>query len=372
MPRKRRHGLPLHVDSNPSKGHVYYYFRRGHGPRIPLPDDPKSEAFWTAYAEALNGTAAGEVNVEGPKRDKAGTIGALIASYLDSDGFKSLRDSSKTGYMSRLNTMRVDHGHRAVAGLNQDRINDFILKPLSDRPGAKLDTLKKLRILINHAVEKGLLKHDPSLGIKRPKGGEIRAWTDAEMAAFEKRWPIGTKQRTAYALMLNMGTARADTHLLTWKQVDNGEASYTRKKTNIDVVMRVTEHLEQALAASPRKNVVVITTEFGKPFTVDGFSGFMRDSISRAGIDDLTCQPHGLRKTLGRLMADADCSAHDIMAMLGHTTLAQAEKYTREANRRRGAKRAVAKLDEHRKNKASQTASKSLGKIAKTSLISDG
>jgi hypothetical protein len=48
------------------------------------------------------------------------------------------------------------------------------------------------------------LKHDPSLGIKRPKGNEIRAWTDAELAAFERRWPIGTKRRTAYALMLNM------------------------------------------------------------------------------------------------------------------------------------------------------------------------
>jgi|GEM_PF-2505000 len=35
------------------------------------------------------------------------------------------------------------------------------------------------------------------------------------MAAFEKRWPIGTKQRTAYALMLNVGSARIDTHLST-------------------------------------------------------------------------------------------------------------------------------------------------------------
>jgi hypothetical protein len=43
------------------------------------------------------------------------------------------------------------------------------------------------------------------------------------------------------------------------------------------------------------------------------------------------------------------------MAALGHTTLAEDERYTREADRRRGGKRAVASLNEHRKNKSSQT-----------------
>jgi enterobacteria phage integrase len=94
--------------------------------------------------------------------------------------------------------MRVEHGHRSVAGLTRDRINEKIMTPLADRPGDALDTLKKLRILIRHAIEKEWLKRDPSEGIKRPKSKEIRAWTDAQMAAYEKRWPIGTKQRTAY------------------------------------------------------------------------------------------------------------------------------------------------------------------------------
>lgn len=115
----------------------------------------------------------------------------------------------------------------------------------------------------------------------------------------------------------------------------------------------------------PRKHVVVITTTYGKPFTVDGFSRFMRDAITAAGLP-LSCQPHGLRKTLGRLLADAGCSAHDIMAALGHTTLAEAERYTREADRKRGGKRAVTQLNEHRKNKPSQTTPKSLGKAAKS------
>ncbi len=49
--------------------------------------------------------------------------------------------------------------------------------------------------------------------------------------------------------------------------------------------VHISEDLQKALAATPRKHVCVITTEFGKQFTVDGFSGFMRDAIKRAGSD---------------------------------------------------------------------------------------
>jgi integrase len=353
------------VERNHVKGHTYLSFRikgANGGKRIRLPGDPTSPEFREAYAAAM----AGNHITDRPtiKKDAPGTIGSLISSYMLTGQFTALNETSKAGYMSRLKTIRVDHGHRAVAGLTKDRIKTFILDPLADRPGAALDTIKKLRILIKHAIDKGLLKHDPSIGIKRPKGKEIRAWTDAELAAFERRWPIGTKQRTAYALMLNMGTARVDTHLLTWDKVDAG-ACYERHKTGVAVDMAVSEDLQKALTATPRKHVTVINTEFGKPYTVDGFSRFMRDAITAAGLP-FDCQPHGLRKTLGRMLADAGVSAHDIMAALGHTTLAEAERYTREADRRRGGKRAVVKLNEHRANKTSQTAPDSLGKAANT------
>ena len=342
MPRK----LPPNVERNHFNGYTYLSFRIGKGKRVRLPDDPTSQEFREAYVAAMAGEASIKPTI---KKDAPGTIGALIASYMQTGQFTGLSETSKSGYMSRLESIRLDHGYRAVAGLTKERINSIILSPLADRPGAALDTIKKLRILIKHAINKGWLKHDPSVGIKRAKSREIRAWTDAELAAFERRWPLGTKQRTAYALMLNMGTARVDTHLLTWHQVEE-EASYTRHKTGVPVEMAVAEDLRKALEATPRKHVCIIANAYGKPFTLDGFSRFMRDAISAAGLP-LDCQPHGLRKTLGRMLADAGATTHDIMAALGHTTLAEAERYTREANRRRGGTRAVSKLDEHRKNK---------------------
>jgi enterobacteria phage integrase len=356
MPRK----LPPHVERNSVKGHTYLSFRIGKGPRLRLPSDPTSQAFRNAYAAAL---ASYEI-VPTVKRDTADSFGALIESYLRSGAFTGLADMSKPGYMSRLTTMREEHGHRSVAGLTRERIEKGFLAPLADRPAAQLDTLKKLRILIRHAIDKRQLSNDPSLGIKRPKTKEVRAWTDAEMSAFERRWPIGTKQRTAYALMLNAGTARVDVHRITWAQIDHESVDYTRHKSKVAVQIGIAAALRAALDSAPREHVTVINTEFGKPFTIDGFSGFMRDAMRAAGLP-LDCKPHGLRKTLGRLLADAGASAHDIMAALGHTTLAQAEKYTREADRRRGGRRAVAQLDDHMRNRSCPNRTGSLGKIAK-------
>src|SRR5262249_2110170 len=129
-----RRRLPPNVEKNVVKGHVYLSYRVGKGPRIKLPRDPTSDEFRKAYAAAL----AGEVSTSRPTlaKDPPRSIGALVTSYLKSDGFGSLGDGSKSGYRSRMDQIRRDHGHRAVAGLTKERIEEKILRPLSNRPGA--------------------------------------------------------------------------------------------------------------------------------------------------------------------------------------------------------------------------------------------
>lgn len=357
MPRK----LPLYVERNYVKGKSYYSFRRGKGARVRLPNDPTSPEFLVAYQAAFAGVPLSDER-EKIARAEPFSIAALISSYKQSAEYKRLREkTSKPQYDMRLELIREDHGHRSVKGLSPKRIRIGILQPLADRPGAALDTLKKLRVLIRHAIHIEWLDRDPSVGIKRPKGKEIRAWHDHELDAFEARWPLGTKQRTAYAIHLYMGTARVDTHLITWPQIE--KSHYERSKTGIAVQTAVAANLKVVIDEWPRTHVTVINTAFGRPFTVDGYSRFMRDAITAAGLP-VECQPHGLRKTLGRLLADAGATAHEIMAALGHTTLAEAERYTREADRRRGGKEAIAKLD-RLGIRVTQTTISSLGKPPK-------
>jgi integrase len=232
-------------------------------------------------------------------RAAPGTIAALVASYMKSSEYIGLRDTTKTGYASRIGILRTQHGHRTVAGLSRDRIKTGILQPYADRPGAALSILKMLRVLIRHAIDKNWLKHDPSLGIKRPKIKRIRSWKEEEIETYRKRWPLGTKQRLAFELFLNTGQRRSDVVRMIWSHIKPGnKIEVTQQKTGKSLVIPLHRDLLAALAQAKREHVSMLTTVYGKPFTVDGFSQWMRDAITAAGLT-LSCQPHGLRKATG-------------------------------------------------------------------------
>src|SRR3954453_7797282 len=126
--------IPPNVQKNGIKGHVYLSYRVGKGPRTKLPNDPTSDEFKSAYAAAVAGGVAAK---QSATKDTSRSIGAVVTSYLSSDAFRSLSEGSKSGYRSRMDQIRRDHGHRAFAGLTKDRIEEKILKPLHNKPGAK-------------------------------------------------------------------------------------------------------------------------------------------------------------------------------------------------------------------------------------------
>ncbi len=100
--------------------------------------------------------------------------------------------------------------------------------------------------------------------------------------------------------------------------------------------------LRASLTASASDHLVLLTTEFGKPFTAKGFGNWISKAAERAGLPH--CSAHGLRKAAARRLAEAGCSAHQIMAITGHQTLKEVERYTREAGRRNLADSAMERI----------------------------
>ncbi|MCC3245084.1 tyrosine-type recombinase/integrase [Methylocystis sp. WRRC1] len=356
---------PPHIEVFKDRhGKTRVYFRRGKGARVPLPSPIGSPEFETAYAEAL----AGNVSARNEKRKPAspGTIGALILSYQQSGEYRALRDTTKRNYQTWLKPLIQDHAHRTLSGMTRSGIVTKILAPYADRPGSALNVLRILRVLIRHAIEIEWINHDPTLGIRRPKLGEIRSWTDAEIEQFEKRWPIGTRERLAFALMLFTGQRRSDVRRMTWATTTPATMTVTQQKTGARLIIPIHADLRETLAAAPRDHVSMLTTAAGKTFSIDGFSHFLRDAITAAGLP-LECQPHGLRKAAGRRLAEAGCSAKEIMAILGHKSLAEAERYTRDADQETLAEAAIFRLETGRiSNKVPKPSLKGLGKISET------
>jgi enterobacteria phage integrase len=153
---------------------------------------------------------------------------------------------------------------------------------------------------------------------------------------------------------------------MAWSHITpENKITVVQQKTGRRLLIPLHRDLLTTLAAAKREHVSILTTMYGKPFTVDGFSQWMRDAIADAGLP-LKCQPHGLRKATGRRLAEAGATAKMIMSILGHTTLAGAERYTEEADQAGLAEDAVIKLEGHKANRLAQTASAGLGKVAKS------
>jgi len=91
-------------------------------------------------------------------------------------------------------------------------------------------------------------------------------------------------------------------------------------------------------ATNDSGRVTYLVNELGRPFTANGFGNKFRDWCVAAGVPG---RAHGLRKAAATRLADNGATPHEIMAITGHKTRKEVERYTRAANQRKLAKAAV-------------------------------
>ena len=104
-----------------------YYFRRPGFKRIPLPGLPGSAEFLAAYQAALAMQLPRPPI--GASRTKAGSLGALIVSYLSSGEFLARPKSTQTTYRNIFERFRREHGDKPVALLTRQHINALLAQP---------------------------------------------------------------------------------------------------------------------------------------------------------------------------------------------------------------------------------------------------
>jgi enterobacteria phage integrase len=341
MSKRRR--LPLYVNLYRDRhGKIRVYFRRKGQLQIPLPTDVRSEEFRIAYRNALAGQLAPTNTQRQPVSPRS--IGALILSYQATTEYKNLKPNTNKSYTLYLDKIREAHGHRSVSGLNRAHLIK-ILEPYAGQSGVGTIMLILWRILIKHALILEWLDRDPSVGMKRPKGTAIKAWTDDEISAFEKRWLIGTVERTTFALLLYTGQrGPSDVRRMTWADIKDNSIKVVQTKTNTKLTIALHRDLKKVLAGANREHLAIITHGRGKTYTEMGFSCWFREAMNEAGISK-TCRPHGLRVSASVRLAEAGCSAHEIMSITGHKSLALVQHYTQEAEQKRLSKAAIKKLE---------------------------
>jgi enterobacteria phage integrase len=321
-------------------GHVRHYFRRRLGSRTLLPGLPGSTEFMQAYQAALDGAALA-APITKRTRGAPGTFDSLVQLYLESSDFARLAPSTRRAYKLVIERLVRDEniGHRLVPQMERKHVSAIVARR-KGTPGAANDVLKKLRILLRFAIDNGMRKDDPTLRIKSFAEGTFHTWTDEEIAAFEAHWPTGTRERTAFALFLYTGQRLGDVRRMSWRDVEGSMIKVIQGKTKAELWIPLHPGLSAALAAWPRTHMVMLTTHYGEPHSVKGLGNWMAATIAQAGLPD-RCVTHGLRKAAARRLAEAGCTAHQIMSITGHQSMKEVERYTKAVEQKRLAVTAI-------------------------------
>lgn len=327
MGRGVRVSLPYVQRFTDRHGTVRHYFRRPGHPRIALPGRPNSPEFQLAYQAAMAGA-----RIVAPSRPASapGSVSATIAAYYTDHSFLALAAGTQEHRRAILERIREKSGHIAIARLEQKHIAITLSKK---RPFAARNWLKAIRGLMQFAKRIGLRPEDPTQGIemvRAPKSSGHHTWTEDEIAIFERHYPVGTRERLAFSVLLYTAARRGDAINFGPQHIANGCLRYRQQKTGRPMVIPVHPKLAEIIAATPRNHLSFIATGRGTPYTPKAFGKLFRSWCDAAGLRG--CSAHGLRKAQARRLAEAGCSAHEIAAITGHKTLAEVQRYADAAN----------------------------------------
>lgn len=213
--------------------------------------------------------------------------------------------------------------------------------------------LKAIRKLSEWAVAEKppLMVRNVAKGVallKAPKTGGHHTFDVAEIEQYCERHPPGTKGYLALHLFLLLGQRisdvakfgrqhirRADQVAPRLREIHPGRwlafrQHKNRNRSPVDLVIPILPQLEEVFTISRQTGVLgeltFLETGVGKPFTVKGLGNWFGDRCFEAKVPG---RAHGLRKAGATISAQNGATSHQLMAIFGWKTLAQAELYTK-------------------------------------------
>jgi integrase len=329
--------LPYLNHEKTRHGRMIWVVRVGKGRRTRLRAPYGSPDFMAAYHAAVSSPAARK-----PRMSDEGTFAWLWNMYRSSPAWAALSPTTKR---QRENIMKLALERAGNQPLERwDR--KFIIASRDARastPAASANFLKTLRGLFHWALDAEHIDADPTANVKalKQRTEGHHTWTIDEMAAFEKRWPTGTRERLAYDVLLWTGLRRGDAYRLGPRHVRDGVIALKTEKTGRVVTLPVLKPLADSIAATPIGAETFIATLDAKPFVKESFGNWFAEICAAAGVPG---RAHGLRKALSVKVAEHGATDAELDALLGWSGGGMASLYTRKASRAKLAAAALARL----------------------------
>lgn len=358
MPRPRyphahrehsRHGKPL------------WYFRRGKGKRIRLPDDYGGEEFKEAYEAALIGEPVQKKQAGG-----AGTLRWLWKRYQDSSAWADLSSATRRQRENIMRPVLETAGDKPYSAITRKAVVAGRDRR-KETPAMARHFVETMRGLFRWAVDAEHVREDPTRDVKvsKPRTEGHHTWTDEECDKFEAKWTLGTRERLAFDIMLYTGFRRGDASRFGRQHVRNGLIHMTTEKGQgkVTVVLPLLPPLAASIDATKTGDMVYIAKADGTAMSKEGFGNWFAEACIAAGVPG---RAHGLRKAGATRAANRGASDAQLDAIFGWSGRGMAALYTKKANRQRLAEEAASLLiPEPKSNVYSRTLSSGAGNASK-------
>lgn len=338
MPRKR----PLYLQREITRhGTVAWYVRIGKSHRVRIRAEYGTDEFKAEYQAAI-----AEAPLTKPAGPITGSLAWLIARYRETGAWTVLSPATR-----RQRENIFQHVIKSAGTKPYGRIDRAVIVAGRDRrsietPAQARNFLDAMRGLFRWAAEAGHVRSDPTTGVKNPsrhKGDGFVAWTEAHVEAYERRWPIGTKERVWLDVLLYTGLRRGDAVRFGRQHVRDGVGSIKTEKSGqtIIVTLPILPVLQRTLDAGPCGDLAFVCGERGQPLAKESFGNMFREACRKAGIPG---SAHGVRKIAATRAANHGATVAELESIFGWVGGAMASHYTRTADRERLAKSAMHKL----------------------------
>jgi integrase len=337
MPRSR---LPYLQRQTTRHGKVVWYVRRGTGPRVRINAAYGSPEFFAEYQVAVAFiTAAAQ-----PKGNvRAGTLEWLIRRYRESSAWESLAQATRDQRENIFRNVEKQAGDVPFKAITRAKIIDGREKRKAT-PNQANNFVKSMRGLFGWAVDMEHVTVDPTRDVKllTVKTDGFHVWTDEEVAQFEARWPVGTRERLAFDLLRYTGLRRGDAVRLGRQHVKDGVFRIKTEKNGVIVEAPILPQLARSIEAGPTGDLAFIAGERGKPMAKESFGNWFRETCEAAKVPG---SAHGLRKAGATRAAENGATTTELKAMFGWTDDSMPALYTRTADRARSAAGGMSKLE---------------------------
>jgi integrase len=336
MPRPR----PPHLHRQVTRhGKVVWYFRREKGPRTRIEGEYGTPQFLAAYEAVARGDAPASPTKTKPS---SASLAWLIDRYRESSAWGGFSNATRR---QRENIFK--HVIESAGLANYGAIDRKAIVAGRERrketPAQANNFIKAMRGLFQWAVDADLVEDDPTRDVKwlKVRSEGFRVWTDEEVAQFEARWPVGTRERVALDVLLYTGLRRGDAVKLGRQHVKDGMFRIKTEKTGVEVHAPVLPELAATLRAGPTGTLAFIATLDGQPMKKESFGNWFRVACKAAGVPG---SAHGLRKAGATRAANNGATTAQLEAIFGWSGGQMAALYTRRADRTKLAKDAISAL----------------------------